>query len=243
MNYILEKSNQKVIWINTDPNRLIGEKAWANFKTNQHEIVYSLHYNPNIGETFIAEIKNGIAQDFKPKTVYNKITGEERVLQSWEDKIDLETETEIEPLKDFAGNLEEYQTYTDSGWIVNQDRKKESLLEKNSQTFYSKLGSYRSTVIYRNVVWDSGKTYLENIQKTLTIYNKQRIDSIPEWRDTNNQFHSLNVEELSELSDLIELDLFNAGKFLYSKKWEMEEKIQNLKPEEFLDLSLTWSLS
>ncbi|EQA71411.1 hypothetical protein [Leptospira noguchii] len=243
MNYILEKSNQKVIWINTDPNRLIGEKAWRNFKANLHEIVYSLHYNPEIGETFLAEIKEGVAQDFVLKKVYNKITGEERVLQSWEDKIDLETETEIEPLKDFAGNLEEYQKYTDSGWIVNQDRKKEFLLEKNSQTFYSKLGSYRSTVIYCNVPWDSGKIYLENIQKTLTIYNKQKINSIPEWRDTNNQFHSLNVEELSELSDLIELDLFNAGKLLYSKKWEMEEKIQNLKPEEFLDLSLAWSLS
>ncbi|EMO53157.1 hypothetical protein LEP1GSC172_1712, partial [Leptospira noguchii] len=89
MNYILEKSNQKVIWINTDPNRLIGEKAWRNFKANLHEIVYSLHYNPEIGETFLAEIKEGVAQDFVLKKVYNKITGEERVLQSWEDKIDL----------------------------------------------------------------------------------------------------------------------------------------------------------
>ncbi|EKO60990.1 hypothetical protein LEP1GSC082_1815 [Leptospira kirschneri str. H2] len=243
MNYILEKSNQKVIWINTDPNRLIGEKAWGNFKPNQHEIVYSLHYNPEIGETFLAEIKDGVTQDFIPEKVYNKITGEERVLQNWEDKIDLDTETEMEPLKDSTGKLAEYQKYTDSGWIINQERKKESLLERNSQTFYSKINSYRSTVNYRNTSWDSGKTYLENIQKTLTLYNKQRISTIPEWRDTNDQFHSLNVEELSELSDLIELDLFNAGRILYSKKWEMEEKIRNLKPEEFLDLSLTWALS
>lgn len=117
------------------------------------------------------------------------------------------------------------------------------MLEKNSQTFYSKLDSYRSKVGYRNTLWDSGKTYLENIQKTLTLYNKQWIISIPEWRDANDQFHSLSVEELSELLDLIELDLFNAGRILYTKKWEMEEKIRHLAPQEFLDLSIEWNLS
>ncbi|WP_061236928.1 hypothetical protein [Leptospira interrogans] len=241
MNYILEKSNKQVIWINADSNQMTGVDAWANFNPNKHEIVYSLHYNPKVGESFLAEIKNGIAQDFEQRKVYNKISKEERILQSWEDEIDLETETEMEPLKDSVGKLAEYQKYTDSGWIINQERKKESLLERNSQTFYSKINSYRSTVNYRNTLWDSGKTYLENIQKILTLYNKQRISSIPEWRDTNDQFHSLNVEELSELSDLIELDLFNAGRILYSKKWEMEEKIRNLKPEEFLDLAEAWS--
>lgn len=120
---------------------------------------------------------------------------------------------------------------------------KKSLLEGNSQTFYSKLDSYRSKVVYRNTLWDSGKTYLENIQKTLTLYNKQRIISIPEWRDANDQFHSLSVEELSELLDLIELDLFNAGRILYTKKWEMKEKIRHLAPQEFLDLSIEWNLS
>ncbi|EMO26196.1 hypothetical protein LEP1GSC170_1499 [Leptospira interrogans serovar Bataviae str. HAI135] len=240
MNYILEKSNKQVIWINTDPNRLIGEKAWANFKTNQHEIVYSLHYNPNIGETFIAEIKNGIAQDFKPKTVYNKTTGEERVLQSWEEQIDEATETELEPLKDSFGNLEEYQTYTDSGWIIDQGRKKEFLLIKNSQIFYSRVGAYRGKVDYKGAAWDSGKTYLENIQKALTIYNKQLISSIPEWRDANDQFHSLNVEELSELSDLIELDLFYAGQNLYTKKWRSEIAINDNPNITDLELSVIW---
>nr|WP_017853921.1 hypothetical protein [Leptospira interrogans] len=241
MNYILEKSNKQVIWINTDPNELTGVEAWGNFKPDQHEIVYSHHYNPQIGETFAAVIKDGVAQDFVPKKVYNKTTGNERVLLSWEDKIDPETETEDEPLKDSNENLVEYQKYTDSGWIINQERKKEALLEKNSQIFYSKLGSYKGTVDYKGTAWDSGKTYLENIQKTLTLYNKQRISTIPEWRDTNNRFHSFTFEELSELSDLIELDLFNTGRILYSKKWEIEEKIRNLKPEEFLDLAEAWS--
>ncbi|EMO53898.1 hypothetical protein LEP1GSC172_3264, partial [Leptospira noguchii] len=84
------------------------------------------------------------------------------------------------------------------------------------------------------------KIYLENIQKTLTIYNKQKINSIPEWRDTNNQFHSLNVEELSELSDLIELDLFNAGQNLYSKKWRSETAINDNPNITDLELSVIW---
>ncbi|EKR34358.1 hypothetical protein LEP1GSC096_0022 [Leptospira interrogans serovar Hebdomadis str. R499] len=241
MNYILEKSNKQVVWINTDPTKLTGVEAWANFKPDQHEIVYSHHYNPQIGETFAAVIKDGITQDFIPQKVYNKTSGEERVLLSWEDKIDSEIETGIEPFKDSAGNLVEYQKYTDSGWMIDQERKKESLLERNSQIFYSKLGSYRGTVDYKGTTWDSGKTYLENIQKTLTLYNKQLILFLPEWRDANDRFHSFAFEELSELSDLIELDLFNTGRILYSKKWEIEEKIRNLKPEEFLDLAEAWS--
>ncbi|EMS84078.1 DUF4376 domain-containing protein [Leptospira noguchii] len=240
MNYILDKSNKRIVWINPDPNKLTGVDAWGDYKKDQHEIIYSLHYNPQIGDTFAAEIKDGVAQDYKPKMVYNKTTGKERVLQSWEDQIDVATETEIEPLKDSSGNLEEYQTYTDSGWVVNLERKKESLLEKNSQTFYSKINSYRSAVNYRNTSWDSGKTYLENIQKTLTIYNKQLINSIPEWRDANNQFHSLSVEELSELSDLIELDLFNAGQSLYSKKWRSEAAINDNPNITDSELSVIW---
>ncbi|WP_426580283.1 DUF4376 domain-containing protein [Leptospira interrogans serovar Szwajizak] len=240
MNYILEKSNKQVVWINADPNKLTGEKAWGNFKPNQHEIVYSLHYNPEIGETFVAEIKEGVAQDFIPQKVYNKTSGEERILQSWEDKKDLEIETEIEPFKDSVGNLVEYQKYTDSGWMIDQERKKESLLTKNSQIFYSRASSYRGTVSYKSMSWDSGKTYLENIQKTLTIYNKQGIVSIPEWRDANDQFHSLNVEELSELSDLIELDLFNAGQSLYAKKWRAEVAINDNPNVTDTELSAIW---
>ncbi|WP_017850404.1 DUF4376 domain-containing protein [Leptospira interrogans serovar Szwajizak] len=240
MNYILDKSTKQVIWINTDPSQLMGVDAWVNFKPNQHEIVYSLHYNPQIGESFCAEIRDGISQDFTPKKVYNKISGEERTLQNWEDKINSETETEIEPLKDSVGNLVDCQEYTDSGWIIDKERKKESLLTKNSQIFYSRASSYRGTVSYKSMSWDSGKTYLENIQKTLTIYNKQGIVSIPEWRDANDQFHSLNVEELSELLDLIELDLFNAGQSLYAKKWRAEVAINDNPNVTDTELSAIW---
>ncbi|EMO80243.1 hypothetical protein LEP1GSC126_3342 [Leptospira kirschneri str. 200801774] len=240
MNYILEKSNKKVVWINTDPSKLAGKEVWGNFNPDQHEIVYSLHYNPQIGDTFVAEIKDGVTQDFVPQKVYNKITGEERSLLSWEDKIDLETETEMEPLKDSFGNLVDCQEYTDSGWIIDKERIKESLLTKNSQIFYSKLGSYRGTVDYKGTTWDSGKTYLENIQKTLTLYNKQLIPSLPNWRDADNQFYPLSATELSELSDLIELNLFNAGQSLYAKKWRFEVAINDNPNVTDSELSAIW---
>lgn len=98
-NYIVDKHSNIVLWINVDPNQLTGQLAWGEFDLDKHNIVYSLHYNPQIGEKFRAKIVDGIAQNFEPRKVYNKTTGEERILQSWEDQIDPETETENEPLK------------------------------------------------------------------------------------------------------------------------------------------------
>ncbi|UOG54760.1 hypothetical protein [Leptospira noguchii] len=140
MNYILDKSNKRVVWINADSNQMTGIDAWTNFKSDQHEIVYSLHYNPQAGETFIAEVKDGIAQDFEPKTVYNKISKEERILQSWEDKIDLETETEDEPRRDGSGSVLPHQVYTESGgWIIDIDQKRDSLIRLVNSICESKI--------------------------------------------------------------------------------------------------------
>ncbi|EMK22416.1 hypothetical protein [Leptospira kirschneri] len=241
MNYILDKSNKRVVWINADSNQMSGINAWANFNPNKHEIVFALHYNPQIGESFLAEIKNGIAQDFEPSKVYNKTTMSERTLQSWEDAIDSEKETEQEPLRNSSGNFLPYQKYTDSGWMIDLEERKAGLLAENRLIFNSKLESYRGKVKCRNLVWDSGKKYLENIQKTLSIYSKQKIQSLPEWRDANDIFHTLNAEELSELADTIEVDLFDAGSILYTKKWELETRIQSLVLEEFLDLAEAWN--
>ncbi|WP_061243674.1 hypothetical protein [Leptospira interrogans] len=140
MNYILDKSTKQVVWINTDPNKLTGVEAWVNFKPNQHEIAYSLHYNPQIGESFYAEIKDGISQDFTPKKVYNKISGEERTLQNWEDKINLEIETEDEPLRDSSDLVLSYQVYMETdGWIVDLIQKKDSLVKLVNSICESKI--------------------------------------------------------------------------------------------------------
>ncbi|WP_078127816.1 DUF4376 domain-containing protein, partial [Leptospira alexanderi] len=169
-----------------------------------------------------------------------KKTMAERTLYSWEDKIDQETETEDEPLKDSNENFLTYQNYTESVWVADDELIREALRATNGQIFNWSAESYRGSVPYRGTTWDSGRKYLENIQKTLSIYFKQKIQ-IPEWRDANNMFHTLDSEELSELSDLIELDLFNAGQALYSKKWAAEREISSIPPGETLDLTTIWA--
>ncbi|EMP01329.1 hypothetical protein [Leptospira santarosai] len=142
MNYILEKSNNKVVWINPDPNQLTGVEAWGEFSPSNHEIVYALHYNPQIGDAFRAEIMDGMAQDFKPKAVYNKTTGVERVLFNWDDVIDPEKETEKEPSKDKDGLLLPHQVYTETdGWIVDVIQKRDSLIKLVNSICESKITS------------------------------------------------------------------------------------------------------
>ncbi|EQA73475.1 hypothetical protein LEP1GSC059_0530 [Leptospira noguchii serovar Panama str. CZ214] len=51
----------------------------------------------------------------------------------------------------------------------------------------------------------------------------------------------MNVEEPSELADTIEMDIFDVGRMLYAKKWELEIRIQSSSLEEFLDLATAWS--
>ncbi|MDI7209908.1 hypothetical protein [Leptospira santarosai] len=148
-NYIIEKHSNIVIWINVDPNQLTGKLAWGEFDLDKHDIVHSLHYNPQIGETFRAKIVEGAAQNFEPTAVYNKTTGEERTLQSWEDQIDSETETDIEPLKDKNGLLLPHQIFTETdGWIVDFVQKRDSLIKLVNSICESKITSgFVSTVL------------------------------------------------------------------------------------------------
>ncbi|MDI7188853.1 hypothetical protein [Leptospira santarosai] len=141
-NYIIEKHSNIVIWINVDPNQLTGKLAWGEFDLDKHDIVHSLHYNPQIGETFRAKIVEGAAQNFEPTAVYNKTTGEERTLQSWEDQIDSETETDIEPLKDKNGLLLPHQIFTETdSWIVDFVQKRNSLIKLVNSICESKITS------------------------------------------------------------------------------------------------------
>ncbi|WP_061232454.1 hypothetical protein [Leptospira noguchii] len=158
MNYILDKTNKRVIWINPYPNKLTGVDAWGDYKKDQHEIIYSLHYNPQIGDTFAAEIKDGVAQDFKPKPVFNKATGKERVLQSWEEQIDVETETEIEPLKDIAGNRLENQVYTPNGWELDIDLLRKKIINNVNAICATKIVSgFKSNALGSTHTYDSNQ--------------------------------------------------------------------------------------
>ncbi|EMJ91271.1 hypothetical protein [Leptospira alstonii] len=140
-NYIIDKHSKNVIWINPDPSRLAGKSAWFDFDPSKHEIVYATSYNPQIGDTFKPEIENGYIKDFEPKKVYDKKTMIERVLQNWEDEIDPETETTEEPLQSKDGQNLPDQIYTPSGWKIDLDRKKESILRSLPSICESKIVS------------------------------------------------------------------------------------------------------
>ncbi|EMY78890.1 hypothetical protein LEP1GSC060_0789 [Leptospira weilii serovar Ranarum str. ICFT] len=147
-NYIIDKHSKSVIWINGDPNQLDGKSAWSNFDPANHEIVYATGYNPQIGDQFKAEVADGCVKDFKPKKIYNKVSGAERVLQTWEDEIDPEIETEEAPLQGKDGQNLPDQIYTPSGWRIDLDLKKESLLRSLQSICESKIvsGFYSSAL-------------------------------------------------------------------------------------------------
>ncbi|ASV10745.1 DUF4376 domain-containing protein [Leptospira santarosai] len=148
-NYIIDKHSNIVIWINVDPSQLTGRLAWGEFDLDKHDIVYSLHYNPQIGEKFRAKIVDGIAQNFEPRKVYNKITRVERVLFNWDEVLDPETETDIEPLKDEKSSLLPHQVFTETdGWIVDLIQKKDSLIKQINSICESKItAGFASTAL------------------------------------------------------------------------------------------------
>ncbi|TGK24271.1 hypothetical protein EHQ05_15170 [Leptospira yasudae] len=128
MNYIIDQQTKRVVWINSDPNQLAGEKAWSNFDPSRHQIAYALHYTPQVGETFKATLENGIAKQFVSKKVYNKDTMIERVLLNWDEEPDPATETEDEPLRDEKGFNLPYQKHSEAGWSIDLPLWKEDLL-------------------------------------------------------------------------------------------------------------------
>ncbi|MDI7185563.1 hypothetical protein QMM42_04935 [Leptospira santarosai] len=190
MNYILEKSNKRVVWINPDPNQLTGVEAWGEFNPSIHEIVYALHYNPQIGETFRAKIVEGVAQNFEPRKVYNKTTGEERILQSWEDQIDPETETDLEPLKDKNGLWSPHQIYTETdGWVIDVDQKKNSLIRLVNSICEQKIVSgFASTALGASYFYSSDRDDQLNLVGLVSLnasvlYKCTDKDGIKEYRN------------------------------------------------------------
>lgn len=130
MNYIIEKESNKVIWINSDPQKLNGKNAWHSFDEKRHKVVYALHYNPGIQETFEATIADDVVETFQPKSVYDKKTAQKRILQDWNDKLDSETETEDNPLRDESGKIIPHQIHSAKGWKLNIVSKKKDLIHR-----------------------------------------------------------------------------------------------------------------
>ncbi|MBW0433856.1 hypothetical protein HGB47_09525 [Leptospira yasudae] len=139
MNYIIDQQTKRVLWINSDPNQLVGENAWSEFDANRHQIAYALHYNPQVGETFKATLENGVAKEFVSKKVYNKNTMIERVLLNWNEELDPETETEDEPLRDENGLNLPYQKHSEAGWSIDLPLWKEDLLRSVDRICETKI--------------------------------------------------------------------------------------------------------
>nr|EMN19664.1 hypothetical protein LEP1GSC063_2719 [Leptospira santarosai serovar Arenal str. MAVJ 401] len=212
MNYILEKSNKRVVWINPDPNQLTGVEAWGEFNPSIHEIVYALHYNPQIGETFRAKIVEGVAQNFEPRKVYNKITGVGRVLFSWDDKIDSETETDIEPLKDEKGSLLPHQLYTEAdGWIVDVHQKRDSLINLVNSICGSKITSgFVSTALGETHFYSSDRDDQLNLRDLVllgapVLYKCADRDGVRKYRNhTAEQIKRVFVDGVARRTFLLQ---------------------------------------
>ncbi|MDI7227907.1 hypothetical protein QMM87_04345 [Leptospira santarosai] len=189
-NYIIDKHSNIVIWINVDPDQLTGKMAWGEFDLDKHDIVYSLHHNPQIGETFRAKVVDGVAQDFEPRKVYNKTTGEERILQSWDEAIDPETETDLEPLKDKNGLWSPHQIYTETdGWVIDVDQKKNSLIRIVNSICEQKIVSgFASTALGASYFYSSDRDDQLNLVGLVSLnasvlYKCTDKDGIKEYRN------------------------------------------------------------
>ncbi|WP_016761230.1 DUF4376 domain-containing protein [Leptospira weilii] len=158
MNYIIEKETRKVIWINNDPNRLSGEESWKDFNSNLHEVIYSLNYNPQISEVFKAFVSNGVAEEFSLKTVYNKISVIARVLYSWDEEVNAKNETYDEPLKDENGDFLPHQIHSQSGWVIDLQKKKDSICSLVNSICESKIVSgFTSSALGSPYFYDSDR--------------------------------------------------------------------------------------
>ncbi|NCN11276.1 MAG: DUF4376 domain-containing protein [Leptospira sp.] len=185
MNYIIEKSTNIVLFYNSSKKQLSGNDAWALFNSDLHQVVFSLDYNPPVGEVFKAPISNGVAQEFTKKTVYSK--GNHlgyRELLSWEDLIDETNETTDIPLAD-----EPYQKHVQGqGWQVDLVKKKESLSAKANQICSHKIVSgFTSNALGSIHSYDSDRDDQLNLigsvsQGTDVYYMCKNSDDVAEYR-------------------------------------------------------------
>ncbi|EKR89680.1 hypothetical protein LEP1GSC163_0139 [Leptospira santarosai str. CBC379] len=202
MNYILEKSNKQVVWINPDPNKLTGGEAWGEFNPSIHEIVHALNYNPQIGDAFLATVTDGRAEDFIPKNVYNRSTGVARVLFNWDDVIDPETETDDSPLLDKHGNCLPNQVYTPKGWIVDLEKLRVELQEKvNSICSMKIVSGFESDALGSAHYYDSS-TYDQLNLIELVILNstvKQKCVGVQDGATKEKTFQEHTAEQIRQV--------------------------------------------
>ncbi|WP_078124044.1 hypothetical protein [Leptospira alexanderi] len=240
-NYIIEKHSKTVIWINPDPNKLTGVETWGNFDPTQHEVVYALNYNPQIGDVFKADVEDGVAKEFVPTKVYNKTSGQERVLQSWEDQIDSETETEDEPSTDAAGIVIPNQIYTKSGWILDFEKLKDLAIRTvNSICTWWICNGFSSNALGSVHYYNSDRDDQINLLGLASLETSEMLkcaaDSI-----TKKEYVLHTSEQLKKVL----MDGASRKKFLLHKVAELKTKISNtttIAELKEIDIDTGWDL-
>jgi hypothetical protein len=191
MNYIIEKSTNKVLFYNSSKKQLSGVDAWASFKPTLHKVVYSLNYFPKVGDEFKATISSGVVHEFPKQAVYLKSNYlVSRELLSWADEIDELTETIDIPLVD-----ELYQKHVQGqGWTVDLLKKKEFLHSKVNAICSQKIVSgFSSSALESEHTYDSDRDDQLNLigsvsQDSDVYYMCKNIQGISEYRlHTANQ--------------------------------------------------------
>ncbi|MDZ4726213.1 MAG: hypothetical protein SH817_08645 [Leptospira sp.] len=142
---------------------------------------------------------------------------------------------------------EPYQKHINGEWVIDEDLKlvsKKEIFHNKLKTKFEQLTmEYRSVVEVENIEWDSGQKYLSNIDTLISVYSKNPNQiGIPFWRDANNDFQTVTIEQLTSIRNEIEKDMFQEGVRLYEIKWIKENEIQNLELADLdsYDISEGW---
>lgn len=183
-----------------------------------------------------------IVPNYSGRIFYHKLTRVRKIFELGEE-FDSDY-TDVNPIEN-----ERFQKFENGGWTIDLELKLNSLRDeallavKNYFNYLSE--NYRSTVTINEVIWDSGKKYLTNIDTLLSIFALDPSISIPQWRSHDNNFHSLTIEQLTELKNEIQKDMYLEGLRLYAVKWQKENEIKNLTIEEIEKYNpmLGWEVS
>lgn len=167
-----------------------------------------------------------IVPNFSGKLYFHKTTRTAKIFELGEEFDS--NYTDAVPLEN-----ERYQKLEDGQWVVDEAEKliqtKEQLKSKLKSFFESKVQSYRSVITVDGIQWDSGQKYISNIDTLISVHSRHPYQiEIPDWRDANNNFHSVSLEQLTNIRYAIEKDMFLEGVRLYGIKWTKEGEIESL---------------
>ena len=95
-----------------------------------------------------------------------------------------------------------------------------------SHIFYHIKNTYRSTIAYKNTLFDLGDLYISNMDFKLAEMTLNNIASVV-WLDYYNNQQILTLQELTDLIQLSKAEMSIRGTALYNQKWNNESNLNN----------------